>query len=174
MQSVFVSGGELPVLAAVSRTGLYVSEDLGRSWQPRSKPADCEIYQISLADRGWGLMLAATSRGLYRSIDQGRTWTRPLGGVSDATVNAVLLHPLRNQECYAAMFGKVYRSNDYGASWLPFDSSGLEGTSVRSFKILPEAPDRLLVVTAARGVFVHTLRTAPDNSHPTSFRTSKG
>ena len=174
ISSVFVSAGELPVLAAVSRSALYVSEDLGRSWQPRTKPANCEIYQISLADRGWGLMLAATSRGLYRSIDQGRTWTRPLGGVSDATVNAVLLHPLRNQECFAAMFGKVYRSNDYGASWQLFDSSGLEGTSVRSFKILPESPDRLLVVTAARGVFVHSLSSGSDSSHSTGFRTSKG
>jgi photosystem II stability/assembly factor-like uncharacterized protein len=174
INAVFVSEGELPVLAALSRKGLFVSEDLGRTWQPRSRPADCQIYQISLADRGSGLMLAATSLGLFRSIDQGRTWTRPTGGVADATVNAVLLHPLRNAECFAVMFGKVLRSTDYGASWQSFDSSGLEGTSVRSFKILPSLPDRLLVVTAARGVFVHAITPGSISSHSTGFQPSKG
>ena len=174
ISAVYVSEGELPVLAAISRDQIFVSEDLGRSWEPRTKPEDCPIYQLSLADRGSGLMLAATSRGLFRSIDQGRTWTRPLGGVSEATVNAVLLHPSRNEECFAVMFGKVLRSTDYGASWQPFDSTGLEGTSVRSFKILPSLPDRLLVVTAARGVFVHAITPLPVRSQFTRFKASKG
>ncbi len=173
ISSVYVSGGELPVLAATSRNELFVSEDLGRTWELRTKPADSQIYQISLADRGSGLMLAATSHGLFRSIDQGRTWSRPLG-VSDDTVNAVLLHPSRNEECFAVMFGKLLHSADYGASWQPFDSNGLEGTSVRSFKILPSLPDRLLVVTAARGVFIHSITPGSFSSHSTVLKPSKG
>lgn len=96
-------------------------------------------------------MLAATSRGLFRSTDGCRSWTAAVDGLEQATASTVLFHPTRGGEAFVAQGGRVFRSTDAGASWHPLgDARDLWPSHLA---ILAAAPDRLFALVPGRGVF---------------------
>ncbi len=145
-------------LAVRTGGGLLVSEDVGRNWRPAPLPAsDYYIYDIALpTDRG-APILAATSRGLLQSLDGGAHWKLITDGVPAATVNSVRFHPGQSLEAFLVQYGKVYRSQDGGASWQAFPSDGLENSSVHTLWLSPDIPGRIFALSAARGALVFDL-----------------
>ena len=143
----------------VSGTLLYRSSDSGVSWTPA--PADAGAAQSGVAASGmnpglqcpllrssnWHTVYARGPGGLWRSTDQGVTWTRVFAG----TVTTFASTEKRLWILTAAPDGpSLMRSDDEGASWttLPF----LRESRVAATRLVDTIRGTLLAATAS-GVF---------------------
>lgn len=142
-----------PIVGTTSASGLYVSRDHARSWtQILRPPADVGWIGTVLSSRVRpGLLLAGTMRptggngrpdSIYRSIDDGATWTEvALDGrlryisytlFAEDGAGAILATPAG-----ASFPGVYFRSADAGASWQAVDgpsrqsSEGLVADPIR-------------------------------------------
>ncbi len=137
--------------AAIGGAHLFLSSD-GLTWSSVSLPTD-RLEINGLVSTGSDGLLAATSAGLLRSDDFGRTW-RPVAGVLGGTsIRAICKHPTLKDVYFAAAFDAVYESRDGGRSWqcLTPKRSGID--SVVQLLVMPSQPGRLFALTERAGVF---------------------
>jgi len=145
-------------LAARTTAGLFLSGDVGGTWRPATLPdSSYYLYDLALPADLNGPILAATSRGILQSIDDGNHWKAIADTLPAATVDSVRFHPLRTQEAYLVQYGKIYQSVDGGSSWKLFPSDGLEQSSVRMLWFTPDLPARIFALSAARGALFFDL-----------------
>jgi photosystem II stability/assembly factor-like uncharacterized protein len=150
-------------LAVRTSSGLFISVDQGRTWQPAMLPDNSYyLYDLALPASRDVAILAATSRGLLRSSDDGAHWKLVTEGVPAATVDSVQFNPgqkLPGQkpEAFLVQYGVVYRTVDGGESWQSFSNDGLRDTAIRTLWFAPDLPRRIFALTAARGALVFDL-----------------
>jgi photosystem II stability/assembly factor-like uncharacterized protein len=99
--------------------------------------------------------LDTRSLGIFKSEDDGITWTPGNSGLSGTTLNVtgIAVHPVDASIVYACFRkGGVCRSDDAGASWLPIAPS-LRSISLNCIVVDPGNPARLYVGTEGRGVY---------------------
>ena len=144
-------------LVALTASAALVSEDDGVSWRNCATPAPgISWYGMGLDPAKPATALAATSRGVFRSVDGCRSWTPVAGGLEQATAEAVLFHPTRAGEAFVAQGGRVLRSADGGQTWEPLEDGDGPALWPSSLLILASAPDRLFALVPGRGVFSTT------------------
>ena len=95
-------------------------------------------------------LLAATSNGVIRSPDGGRTWTQPTLGSADE-VSDLAVSPSDLDLVVAATQSGFFRSNDGGESWRQV-SSELAGVNPHALAFMP-SDDRVLFATTSGGLF---------------------
>jgi photosystem II stability/assembly factor-like uncharacterized protein len=149
-------------LIAALPDSLLISFDKGVTWTPRHTPFFTEVYDLAAAGK---VLLAGTSRGLFRSEDQAETWRAANSGLPAASITAVAIDSVTGTQAFAYEFGNVYQSRDAGKTWKAYDQEGLGGAFVRSFAITTPGRHNLLAVTATRGIF---LRDLDENAAPRS------
>jgi photosystem II stability/assembly factor-like uncharacterized protein len=144
-------------LAVRTSSGLFISVDGGRTWQPALLPDSYYLYDLALpADRDVAI-LAATSRGLLRSTDEGAHWKLVTEGLPVATVDSVRFNPEQKLEAFLVQYGTVYRTVDGGESWQPFSNDSLRDAAIRILWFAPDLPGRIFALTDARGALVFDL-----------------
>jgi photosystem II stability/assembly factor-like uncharacterized protein len=180
---IYVGGGECTVRGNVSSgSGLWKSEDAGRTWKsaglknsrhiPRIRvhPANADIaYAAVLGD----LFKASEERGLYRTLDGGKTWQRIHFVNENVGAVDVCLDPTNPRIIYASFWkvrrtpydlssggegSSLWKSTDGGDTWvnitrnegLPKDTIGIIGVTVS-----PVRPDRVWAIVESQtgGVF---------------------
>jgi photosystem II stability/assembly factor-like uncharacterized protein len=119
-------------------TGMYRSDDAGKTWQHIGLEDSWSIAEIAIDPKNPDIVMVAvlghlwsknTNRGLYQTTNGGKTWKKVLY-IDDATgANDVVISPADPQIMYASLWevypgisGKnsgVYSSRDGGKSWLP-------------------------------------------------------
>lgn len=159
-------------------TGVYKSTDGGRNWANIGLRDSGALGKIVIDPRDpKRLFVAATGslfnpggeRGVYRSTDAGRSWTRVLNGVNDTTgATEVMFDPVNPQRMLAVMWDHrrqphlrtysgvgsgVYRSVDGGATWQRLDGLVPAATDLGRIGvgIAPTDPNRLYAIIG-RGV----------------------
>ncbi len=161
---VYVGTGDPTGWSFTAGNGVYKSTDAGRTWQHLGleqthyitslivDPRDPNIVLVgSLGSRSFGGP-ANTGRGVYRSTNGGRTWTRVLyvdayTGVADMTADAsdprvvyaafqrgAFGLPAAARDSLTPLGVGIYKSIDAGATWSPLAGEGLPG-GARSFEI---------------------------------------
>jgi len=108
---------------------IYRSDDCGETWRLLTNgalPADAIVCSLSVSPDG-SYLLAATDKGLFRSGDQGETWSQTQAGLPHANVRKVAIAPSDPGVAYCTLQttardgepwnGGVYRSDDGGLSW---------------------------------------------------------
>ncbi len=155
------SAGER-ALVALAASAALVSDDDGLTWRGCTMPEPgISWYGLALDPATPSNALAATSRGVFRSVDQCRSWSPVAGGLEQATAEAVLFHPTRPGHAFVAQGGQVFRSTDGGQTWQPLEDAGGPGLWPSSLLILASAPDRLFALVPGRGVFSTTAFAEP-------------
>jgi photosystem II stability/assembly factor-like uncharacterized protein len=144
-------------LAVRTGSDLFISEDSGRTWQAALLPNEYYIYDLALPVQHDTAILAATSRGVLQSTDEGAHWRLITEGVPAATVDSVRFNPSEGEEAFLVQYGNVYRTVDGGNSWQAFSNEGLEGAAVRMLWFAPDLPQRIFALSAARGALVFDL-----------------
>ena len=145
-------------MAVRTTGGLFLSADAGLTWRAVPLPdSNYYIYDLAISADPDGPLLAATSRGILQSMDDGSHWKLVTDGVPAATVDSVRLHPLRQLEAFLVQYGTIYHSLDGGSSWNLFPSDGLEHSSVRTLWFTPDLPARIFALSPARGALFFDL-----------------
>src|SRR5437868_771139 len=116
-----LSHGRIVFAGSAGMDGVYRSDDGGLTWAEGLSPADAplsECRQIFCVPNDTNIVLAVTTRLLYRSTDGGKNWVyfpEQFGG-SDGEV--IAYHPSDDVLYYGDNIAKgFWKSGDHGASW---------------------------------------------------------
>lgn len=156
--AIFAAGGKFDRLAALTSGALFFSEDQGQNWRPSHLPAG-DIFDLALSPTGSRTIFAATSHGLLRSADGGKSWGTWGEGLPRGWISSLALDPARTSDVYAIENGIIYRSADAGRSWGRFDVDGIENSPMRYLLVNSRLGGGMVVASAAQGVFVHSSTT---------------
>jgi photosystem II stability/assembly factor-like uncharacterized protein len=110
-------GASAVLLMSSYGDGIYVSHDVGQSWSKATNGlADLRIHLVSMLSPSTSFA-AGADKGLYRTTDGGRRWTKVLR--VNATITAIAS---RAQETAGIVVvgdhrGRLYRSTSGGESW---------------------------------------------------------
>lgn len=100
-----------------------------------------------------GRLLAATSKGVIRSPDGGRTWIRTAVGTAD-DIPVLAASPDDPDRIAAATRSGFFLSHDGGGTWKR-TSPGLKGVTPHALAFMP-SDDRMLFATTSRGLLRST------------------
>ena len=169
--------------------GIYRSDDGGRTWRNLGlkdsqhiariliDPRDSNVVYVAAQGPLWG---PGGDRGLYKTTDGGKTWTKSLNISENTGVTDVVMDPRDPNVLYAASYQRrrhvwtlidggpesaIYKSTDAGANWAKLTNGLPNGEMGRiGLAIAPTNPDILYAqVEAANrrgGIFRSTDRGA--------------
>ena len=143
----FPEKGGKPVVYAIARGGLFVSEDGGQTWRQASLPVPSaaavatsmqhpDVAYLSFNTPGRGLPAAQRFFGVAKTTDRGRTWklvwkesTARAPNVHDSWLSERFgpgwggnpfdlgVAPTDPDICYGTDYGRTMRTTDGGATW---------------------------------------------------------
>ena len=159
--SVLYASPDREKLFVKMANSLYLTEDHGETWvlgrisaRPPWPPTR-EVEFLGVVRTDTNRFLAATTYGLFRSDDLGKTWQPQSEPFETGTIQAICKHPERENVLFAAQYGRVYVSDYYGRTWRRFPSESVG--AIKSLILLPGTPDRLFALTQSHGVYVMLL-----------------
>jgi photosystem II stability/assembly factor-like uncharacterized protein len=97
------------------------------------------------------LYIAVPNEGILKSTDGGTNWTPVNSGLTDANVNALVIHPVTASTLFAGTKSGVFKSMDGGTSWSSINN-GLTNTSVKVLAIDSITPSTIYAGTEG-GIF---------------------
>jgi Sortilin, neurotensin receptor 3, len=119
-------------------TGMYRSDDAGATWRPIGLEDSWSIAEIAIHPTNPDIVFVCVlghlwsknkNRGLYRTINGGKTWEHVLYKDDMTGANEVVFSPSNPQFMYSSLWevypgisgnnSGVYRSNDGGKTWNP-------------------------------------------------------
>jgi len=156
--------------------GVYRSADGGRSWENMGLKASEHIGNIVVDPRDSNVVYVAAQgplwaaggdRGLYKTIDAGKTWERILEIDEHTGVNEVVIDPRNPDVLYASAYQRrrrvwtlidggpgsaIYKSIDAGATWSKLESGLPEVDMGRiGLAVSPVKPDVIYAIVEAQG-----------------------
>ena len=102
-----------------------------------------------------GILYVGTDYGLYRSQDEGNTWTKLEQGLFNQNIHVLAVDPVNGNVLYAGTSGGIFKTEDGGDHWTDwFDaSSGLANGEVNDLVIHPADSEKLFAATEG-GLFL--------------------
>lgn len=136
--------------------GIYKSTDEGKTWKPslsRDFTNETAIYEMAMSPANSKIILAATSRGLYRTDNGGASWNAVFTGA----VNEVKFRPNDSNVVYAAKddywgSSEILKSTNGGKNWTTITNFAQDKSAI-NFTVSPANPDLLVVRHAKAGVY---------------------
>ncbi|MEQ7873523.1 hypothetical protein ABDK56_05910 [Sphingomonas sp. ASV193] len=155
---LYVGTGEADMRSDIAQgTGLYRSADRGRTWQSIGLKDTQSIGRILVDPRNPDTLLVAAlghpygpnpERGVFRSTDGGRSWTKTLYKDADTGAIDLAFEPGNASVVYAALWqtrrppwntyppsygpgSGLYKSLDGGRTWKPLTGRGLPANPAR-------------------------------------------
>lgn len=117
--------------------GVWKSFDGGITWIPSSTGmGNVTVGRLLLHPDDPQIILAATSSGLYKTINAGATWVRKASG----NFKEVVFKPGNPDIVYGAVSGTFYRSTDNGETFTTINN-GLPGGSRGVIGVSPANPE---------------------------------
>jgi photosystem II stability/assembly factor-like uncharacterized protein len=157
--------------------GLYKSTDAGATWTNIGLSETHFIQAIVVDPHDPNILVVGTggdvkanaNRGVYRTADGGKTWTKTLFRDDTTGVTDLCADPDDPRTLYATLmrrvagptsstegaFSGIYKSSDEGASWQELKSSGLPGKERGRIGIAVASGkhDRVVYAIMAQGFF---------------------
>ena len=117
------------ILLASSSKGIYLSTDLGETWECRL--ADVAIYSVHYANEF--LAYAGANEGIYKSTDGGFTWSK----LENSPKSACAIRSVTTNTVYAATRSGMYKTTDGGNTWHEINQ-GIRARDLNSLVIHPD------------------------------------
>jgi photosystem II stability/assembly factor-like uncharacterized protein len=177
-RTLYIGTGEADMRSDIAQgIGLYKSIDGGKAWVPSGLADSQSIAKILVDPANPDLVLVAAlghpygpnpQRGVFRSTDGGRTWTRTLFRNADTGAIDLVYKPGDPRTVYAALWqtrrppwnvyapssgpgGGVFKSVDGGVTWTELVGHGLPDSPGRiGLATAESAPDRLYALIDAK------------------------
>lgn len=156
--------------------GIYKSIDAGRTWTHLGLRDGQQIAQLAVDPKNADRLFVAVAghpygpneeRGIYRSLDGGKTFEKVLYQDENTGASDVQIDPSNPQIVYAALWearegpwensnwsgtgGGFFKSIDGGTTWKPL-TQGLPSPVVQAnFSIAPSSPNILFAAVASQG-----------------------
>jgi photosystem II stability/assembly factor-like uncharacterized protein len=160
---IYVGGGEITVRGNVSSGyGIWKTEDAGKTWKQMGLEKGRHIPRIAIHPKKHNIVYAAVlgniykptqERGVYKSIDGGKTWNKKLFVNQDAGAVDLIMDPSNPRILYASTWNlrrtpyslssggegsALWKSTDSGETWkeisknegFPTDTLGIIGVTV--------------------------------------------
>lgn len=137
-------------------------------WVPTNGPygGDVRCFAVIPASGGAGtptVYVGTYCGGVFRSTDDGTSWTAANTGLTHPAVNALAVNSADGAAGLPTLFagtcGGVFRSTDGGASWAEANS-GIMNPDTRSLAVSPDpygtGVNHVLAGTAGGGVYLST------------------
>jgi photosystem II stability/assembly factor-like uncharacterized protein len=179
---VWAGTGETFIRSDVSQgNGIYKSTDAGKTWKCMGLENTGRIGRIAIDPRNPEAVFAAAmghaygpqqERGVYRTIDGGKTWERVLFVDENTGCSDIAMDPTNPRILYAGMWpmliktwgkwsggpgGSLHVSRDGGTTWTRLKGSGLPDTEIGKVGLAVSAsdPSRVyaLIETATEGLW---------------------
>ena len=146
-----------------TQTGVFISEDDGRTWQPTSITAE-NIKGVFNPRSGLVFASGVGEKNFHRSLDNGISWSTNVSGLPDSIplsaiveLKGILFASVGDpQDAARTTGGGIYKSEDDGLTWLKSDNGLSENTKVNDLTLI----DNTLFVSTGyqihigdRGVF---------------------
>lgn len=122
------------------KSGLFKTEDGGRSWHALSDNIPEEVYVSAILPSNPNTIYVGTNLGVYKTIDEGVSWST--SSVVSST-KALLIQPGQENVLIAGCSNGIYRSQDAGATWNFVQSS----SNVEDLKVHPTNPAIMYAAT---------------------------
>jgi photosystem II stability/assembly factor-like uncharacterized protein len=134
---------------------LFISNDQGQTWsRAEFGEPNLKVYDFAF---GTGThILAATSHGLFRSIDAGKTWTLHYEPLPRIPYHQICSSRRDRSSVYlfSEQENQVYQSLDGGETWSAISNRGLAGVRVLALHCgSREEGEMLYLVTENRGIY---------------------
>lgn len=130
--------------------GIMKSNDGGKTWQTTGLTWQTNqletVAKILVDPTNSNVVIAATSDGVYKSIDAGKTWQKK----NSTRCRDLDIHPVNRKIWYAGTGNSVLRSIDGGETWTNVTVSGLSGSSRTAIVASTLEPSTLYLI-ASRG-----------------------
>jgi photosystem II stability/assembly factor-like uncharacterized protein len=170
---IYVASGEGLLRPDLSvGNGIYRSADGGRTWEHRGLADGQQIAELAIDPHDSSRLFAAVlghpygpnaERGIYRSVDAGRTWERVLYKDEDTGGSAVAVDPANPQLVYAGLWqarvgpwedknvyngtgGGLFKSSDGGKTWTKLTNGLPADLAQVNIAIAPSQPRRLYAI----------------------------
>jgi photosystem II stability/assembly factor-like uncharacterized protein len=143
-----------------AHTGLFRSEDGGRSWQKvvvSSRHSHLDVMAVA-ADPNDPLTIYVGTHeaGIFKTSDDGKNWMQINNGLAGLDVHGVAVDPTNHSKLHAAVREKgegVYRTTDRGGKWTRVDDGpGGEVKVLSSLNISTGMGGIFLVAGTAEGL----------------------
>lgn len=151
------------ILYAGTTGGAYRSTDRGGRWQKINNGLiPPEILDASLAlgvnmlaidPQNTDTVYAGTTKGLFKSLNQGNTWMRIGTAMTDQYISSLAIDSLDSHILYAGGRAGVQKSIDGGGSWVTMNE-GLESLNIRTLAITPLNSHVLYAGTNGSGLYI--------------------
>jgi photosystem II stability/assembly factor-like uncharacterized protein len=148
-----------------AHTGLYRSEDAGRTWTKVSLPAahhGPDVMTVAVHPSEPSIVYVGTHEaGVLKTADGGKTWRAVNAGLGGVDVHGLAVDPNAPEKVHALVRDKaagLYRSTDEGDKWVRVDDGPAGETKVLSSVNIP---------TGMGGIFLYAgtadgLQRSPD------------
>jgi len=175
---LYVGAGEADMRSDIAQgLGMFKSSDGGKTWAPSGLNDSRQIGRILIDPSNPDIVLVAVlghaygpseERGVFQSIDGGRTWRRTLFKDRDTGAVDLTFKPGDSRTVYAALWqtrrppwnvyapssgpgGGLYKSTDGGETWTPITGRGLPDAPGRiGLATAPTAPERVYALVDAK------------------------
>jgi len=172
--TIYVGSGESTLRDSVGYgNGVYKSTDAGKTWTHLGLDDTQHIGKIAVDPRNANIVFVAAighlyapnaDRGVFKSVDGGKSWRKVLFKNNDVGAVDVVIDPTNSRVVYACLWntrrppwytyaptngpgGGIFKSTDGGATWRQL-TNGLpkEGIGRSGIVVAPSKPDRLFAV----------------------------
>jgi len=148
-----------------AHTGLYRSEDAGRTWTKVALPSSQhgpDVMTIAMHPSEPSIVYVGTHEaGVLKTVDGGKTWKAANAGLGGLDVHGLAVDPNTPDKVHALVRDKaagLYRSTDGGGKWVRVDDGPAGETKVLASVNIP---------TGMGGIFLYAgtadgLQKSPD------------
>jgi len=172
--TIYVGSGESTLRDSVGYgNGVYKSTDAGKTWTHLGLDDTQHIGKIAVDPRNANIVFVAAighlyapnaDRGVFKSVDGGKSWRKVLFKNNDVGAVDVVIDPTNSRVVYACLWntrrppwytyaptngpgGGIFKSTDGGATWTQL-TNGLpkEGIGRSGIVVAPSKPGRLYAV----------------------------